>query len=190
MAQRNEVTSERFVQGLSYPQFLAQAKSNRDGFEQNHHEFRLHEADRSFFVAFNGKYGPLKVLAIGEDWCPDVVRGLPVMAIIAEETGMELRVFLRDQNPDLMDLYLKEGKFRSIPVFAFFDRNFKPIGHWIERPAIADRQMAELRQELEQTAGSEESRRTELRKRMGERRSLYQHETVRELGELLSRGLG
>ena len=31
--------------------------------------------------------------------------------------NVEMRVFLRDQNPDLMDQYLNRGMFRSIPVF-------------------------------------------------------------------------
>jgi hypothetical protein len=34
-----------------------------------------------------------------------------------------------------MDQYLNQGIHRSIPVFAFFDAQFYPIGHWIERPA-------------------------------------------------------
>ena len=33
-----------------------------------------------------------------------------------------------------MDQYLKDGQFRSIPVFVFLDDDFRELGAWIERP--------------------------------------------------------
>ena len=60
------------------------------------------------------------------------------MAAIAQASGMDMRVFPRDKNLDIMNLYLNQGKFMSIPVFAFFDRNLNPLCHWIERPKSSD----------------------------------------------------
>ena len=57
----------------------------------------------------------MKALVIGEDWCPDVWRGLPVIAKVAEQTGMELRIFFRDQNKDIMSEFLNQGEFESNP---------------------------------------------------------------------------
>jgi hypothetical protein len=34
-----------------------------------------------------------------------------------------------------MSQYLKDGQHQSIPVFVFFDQDFRELGHWIERPA-------------------------------------------------------
>ena len=48
--------------------------------------------------------------------------------------GIEMRVFLRDKNPDLMDQYLNQGIYRSIPVFAFFDEQVNAVACFIERP--------------------------------------------------------
>jgi len=48
--------------------------------------------------------------------------------------GIEMRVFLRDKNPDLMDQYLNQGIYRSIPVFAFFDEQMNEVARFIERP--------------------------------------------------------
>jgi thioredoxin family protein len=59
-----------------------------------------------------------------------------------------VRIFLRDQHPDLMDLYLNKGQFRSIPVFVFFDDQFKEIGRFIERPDSVTERRARARQEL------------------------------------------
>jgi len=47
-----------------------------------------------------------------------------------------MRIFLRDENPDLMDQFLKEGLYRSIPVFVFFDERMNEVARFIEsRPA-------------------------------------------------------
>ena len=56
--------------------------------------------------------------------------------------------FLRDQNAELMDQYLNQGQFRSIPVFVIFDQNFNEQGHWIERPALITELSAKLRADL------------------------------------------
>ena len=34
--------------------------------------------------------GPAKVLILGEDWCPDVFRGMPVVVRMAEAAGLEI----------------------------------------------------------------------------------------------------
>jgi Thioredoxin len=54
--------------------------------------------------------------------------------LVEGNPDVELRVFLRDKNPDLMDQYLNKGTFRSIPVFAFFDENLQEVARLLERP--------------------------------------------------------
>jgi hypothetical protein len=73
---------------------------------------------------------------LAEAWCGDVYRELPTAARIAEVTGMELRVFLRDQNLDIMEEFLRDGS-RAIPVFVFYTKNMEYIAHWTERSASA-----------------------------------------------------
>jgi hypothetical protein len=88
----------------------------------------------------------LNVLVIAEDWCGDVIAGLPVLGKLAEASGkLNVRVFLRDQNEDLINQYLKEGKFKSIPVVVFFDQQMHELGHFIERPAAQTAEAAEAR---------------------------------------------
>ncbi len=131
---KSVVTPERFTQGLTYEEYVAQVKTNKEQFDRNYQEFQLSEEDREFFSNVNRIKGPVKVVALAEEWCPDVYRGLPVMATIAEAASMEMRVFPRDQNHDIMNEYLNQGVFMSIPVFAFFDEDFNALCHWIERP--------------------------------------------------------
>lgn len=138
------VTKERFEQGLTYAEYKAQMTRNQDRFEENESAVEFSAEDLAFF---RGLPQPTYVLAIGEDWCGDVIANLPVLGKLAEACDpLELRVFLRDENLDLIDQYLKEGQFRAIPVFAFFDANFNDLGHWIERPV----RLTELREEMRQ----------------------------------------
>jgi len=180
-------TLERFAQGYTYQEYLARIQNNREQFEANYREFQLSPEDASFFQELNRVRGPVRVLALAEDWCPDVYRGLPVMARIAEAAGLELRIFPRDQNLDLMNLYLKDGQFMSIPTFAFFDGSFAPLGHWIERPAAAYQWMDQVRREL--ASLPQEAYREEMRRRRAAVWDSWRQETVRELRELLAPAL-
>jgi hypothetical protein len=133
------VTPARFAQGLSFSDFLAQATVNRDKLEENYQTAPLTDDDRAFFRAAAAlPNGPAKLLAIGEAWCGDVYRELPTVARIAEAAGIELRIFLRDQNPDIMDEFLSNnGKSRAIPVFVFYTADLQYITQFTERSASA-----------------------------------------------------
>jgi len=89
------------------------------------------------------------VLVLGEDWCPDVFRGLPVIVRIAEAAGMELRVFPRDDNLDIMNAFLNQGQHQSIPTAVFYTHDHRYICHWIERPAKANAEMGEMQKLFE-----------------------------------------
>jgi len=109
------VTAERFSQGMTYEEYKAQMNRNKERFEET--EAAVELSDESV-APFANLPEPRNVLVIAEDWCGDVISGLPVVGKLAEASGkLNLRVFLRDQNLDLMDQYLKNGEFRSIPVF-------------------------------------------------------------------------
>ncbi len=181
------ITAQRYAQGFTYEGYLAQMPGNRESYQQSDAAFKLSSEDVVFFKDIVRRLGGVKALAIVEDWCPDAHRGLPVTAKIARASGMELRVFYRDKNPDIMNLYLNQGKFQSIPVFAFFDKNLRPLCHWIERPAVATRFMEEMATELSKRKLSEKEMRQERRKRNVPMADSWRQETVKELKELLAK---
>jgi hypothetical protein len=77
-----------------------------------------------------------KLLVIAEDWCGDASNTVPILAKLADAVPtLELRIILRDQNPDVMDRYLTNGS-RSIPIVIALDEEFKEVGHWGPRPAV------------------------------------------------------
>lgn len=138
------ISEQRFRQGQTYGEWKASMTRNRDQAEAQERRVRLTPEQLAPF-----RRRPLHVLAIGADWCPDVYGNLPVLArIAAEAPEIELRVFDRDTNLDLIDQYLKEGKFRSIPVFAFFDKDWREVGVFIERPASVTELRAKKRAEV------------------------------------------
>lgn len=140
------VTRERFEQGMTYDAYKAQMTRNQDRFQANEQTLALDLAD---VAVFTNLPQPLNVLVLAEDWCGDVINNLPILGRLAAESGkLNLRVFLRDQNLDIMDHYLNQGQFRSIPVFVFFDEQFHELGHFIERPASVTERNARQQREL------------------------------------------
>ena len=134
------VSRERFAQGITPEEFINGMTRNRERFEAQLKEAEQYitDDDRRFFAEH-----PVSVAALAEDWCPDVIQFLPVVVKLAKQVPqIRLRIFLRDQNLDLADQYLKEGEFRSIPTFIFYDDDWNELGHYIERPEKATQAMA------------------------------------------------
>src|SRR5262245_49899777 len=105
------ITTERFEQGLTYDAYKAQMTRNRERLEANEGTVELSTDDVAFFANLPA---PLHVLALAEDWCGDVINNLPVLGRLAAESGkLDIRIFLRDQNLDIMDQYLNRGQYRS-----------------------------------------------------------------------------
>jgi hypothetical protein len=126
------VTPERFAQGMSFAAYLAQMRTNKERFEKRMADSEITPADRE---AIRGR--KLKILVITEDWCGDALVGFPALARLVEGApDVEMRVFLRDENPDVMDQYLKRGLYRTIPVFVFFDERMNELARFMERQDV------------------------------------------------------
>ena len=139
------VTPARFEQGLTWANFLASATVNRDKFEKYYNDPAVTDDDLAFFKkAAAQPNGPARILALAEAWCGDVYRELPTIVRVAEATGADLRIFLRDENPDIMDEYLLNGKSRAIPVFIFYTKDTRYIAHFTERSAGAHKELAAI----------------------------------------------
>ena len=187
------VTPERFKQGLTYQEFIGQINVNKDRFAQSDETAKdaVSEEDVAFLKQAVQK-GATRVLVLGEDWCPDVYRGMPLIARVSEVSGMEMRVFPRDANLDIMNEFLNHGEHQSIPTVVFYTADQEYLFHWIERPALANQETAEITQDIESTmAGKDEQDiRRARRERVNARFPDWQKETVREIRELLGQKLG
>ena len=144
------VTNERFAQGMTFQQYLDQMGTNKEKFVQFLGEITIKPEDRAALDKLGKK---LKLLVITEDWCGDALYNLPIMAKLVEgNPNIEMRVFLRDKNPDLMNQYLNQAMFRSIPVFVCFDEAMHELARFIERPPAQteeiEKKMLEVRRAL------------------------------------------
>ena len=140
------VTRERFEQGLSYEEWKAQMTRNRERHDANETGLPLSDADLAPFKSLPKK---VNVLMLAEDWCGDVIANTPIVGRIASEVDtLNLKVFVRDQNEDLMNQFLKEGKYKSIPTVVFFDDDFNELGRFTERPDSVTKLREEKRQAL------------------------------------------
>ena len=77
-------------------------------------------------------------LVITESWCGDAAQSLPILNKLAELSDLvDLRLVFRDQNVELMDLFLTNGG-RAIPKLLVLDPETKEVlSHWGPRPAGA-----------------------------------------------------
>ena len=66
-------------------------------------------------------------LVISEPWCGDAAQTLPFLNKIAQlSENIELKIVLRDENPELMDAFLTNGS-RSIPIVIMVDENLNVL---------------------------------------------------------------
>lgn len=181
-AEKQTMTQERFAQGKTWEQYSQSIQANKEKFLEFYQSFQPKAEEIDFLKQYAAKKG-LNVVAIGEDWCPDVVRGIPCIAKACALAGVQLRIFERDQHLDLTNEFLWRHKFMSIPVFVFYDKDFNELGHFTERPASAYRFTAELRDKLVAEGTKEDELMAKMRPMREAVQMDWMHETLREIRE-------
>jgi hypothetical protein len=185
------VTQERYASGFTFSDYLEQVNVNKEQFQKYYGTAQISAEDATFFRQAVIK-GLNRLMVIGEDWCPDVFRGMPLAARLAETAGLELRIFPRDQNLDIANEFLKEGKYMSIPVVVFYSRDLQEIARWIERPAVADMERAAIEAEVrKEMPGAEDTAlRAAVREGTQPRYPAWQKASLKEMRQLLTAKLG
>lgn len=107
-------------------------------------EARLHRLDKTMQVTDEVKLKLEQLtkeylwLVITEGWCGDAAQILPVvnkMALVSEK--VELRIILRDDNEEVMNMFLTNGT-KSIPKLIIIDKESgEVINHFGPRPQEA-----------------------------------------------------
>jgi hypothetical protein len=113
----NPLPNDLWNRRLDYAAYLATVSRNREMFDEVYRQPSHTEAD----LGWLRQLPPLRLVAIGEDWCPDVFHTLPTWARIVERLpGWEMGIFARDTIPELMETFLWLGDRQRIPVYAFY----------------------------------------------------------------------
>lgn len=69
-------------------------------------------------------------LIISEAWCGDAAQSLPILNKMAEASpSIELGIVLRDENLELMNLFLTNGA-QAIPKLIILDENHEVLATW------------------------------------------------------------
>jgi hypothetical protein len=205
------VTPERFATGMPWADYRAYIGSeenlarespaggprpdNSERFDINYNDFEITAEEAATLKSLP----TLKMLVIGEDWCPDVFRGAPALAKIAETAGWESRFFQRDDNHDIILEFLnkKDGQeFESIPVAVLYTLDHEYVGHFIERPQVANEHMAGMQKLFTREDGeSEDDMRNRIRAAYRELQKSdewdkWRHATIDEIVELAKQAPG
>ncbi|MBY7143956.1 thioredoxin family protein [Virgibacillus sp. NKC19-3] len=125
--------------------YIESMKEHKENLLHIYDHFTLPD-DEAFFQEIKRKN--LRAIVLTEDWCGDAMMNIPILLRIAEKTDIEVRMLLRDQNLELMDQYLTNGKARSIPIFIFIDEDGNEVAKWGPRSNKVQQFSDEARQSL------------------------------------------
>jgi hypothetical protein len=129
-----------FTRGQTFQEFARSRLCHLQETLDQYAQFALTPVLRYELKQSAAKIGPLRALVITEDWCPDCVLNLPVLAHVAEAMGnLDLRVVRRPDVHDLANRFPGPDGKSHIPTVVFFRNGGEQIGTWIERPASAHR---------------------------------------------------
>lgn len=116
-----------YEKGLTPEAYMNDLDKHKDNFLHIYNNFEL-QTDEEFYQAATNKN--LRVVALAEVWCGHCMLNIPILLRLTEKTGIPVRFLPRDENLELMDQYLTNGKSRTIPIFIFIDENGKEVGKW------------------------------------------------------------
>jgi len=86
-------------------------------------------------------------LVLTEAWCGDAAQNIPVLAQMAQQNDhIDLKLILRDENPEVMDAYLTEGG-RSIPKMICLTPTLEEVGTWGPRPEPVQQMVRDFKKE-------------------------------------------
>ncbi len=123
-----------FDAGLPYAEWLRAGATpgNGEAMEALREAQVLEPAVASFLAALPR---PVRVVAIAEDWCGDVVKHVPVLARMAQAApALQVRFISRDQFPEVFVRFLTNGG-EAIPKFIFLSEQWVECGNWGPMPA-------------------------------------------------------
>lgn len=152
----NEIIKESIAKGISYITYVELVnrlviEEATTGTEQTQQRIdftklnasRMRRLDKTLVIPEPSKqvFRDMKEkqtwLVLIESWCADGVQTIPVLNKIAEASpAIDLKIVLRDDNPEFMDLFLTNGT-RSIPRLVIVDNSGNVLNTWGPRSQVA-----------------------------------------------------
>lgn len=121
--------------------------------------YNSYELDKEMMIKISCHSDKYMIFAFSAEWCPDCYQHIPVLAKLAEETGLEARVFghlMRDaKSPDKLwrippsPKEVEEFQLVKIPSMYILNEKGEKIGEIIEHPAEGKKLEEEILEILE-----------------------------------------
>lgn len=131
MDERAVDIASRYAAGSTFQDLLDRPKTNSDLWQSIYKRATIDDGARARAEKIHRHF---HLLVLNEDWCGDSVNILPhVSRLVEASRHLDMMIFGRDDNRDLMDAHLT-GTSRSIPVVIVYDDRFRETGWWGPRP--------------------------------------------------------
>lgn len=179
---------DKLGKGITPEQFIEGMTKNKEQFLSYKEQFVWPSEDDKYYFESLANRDDLRCLILMADWCGDVVRNIPVVFNIFENSGVPIDVLIMEEHLDTMDQFLTFGG-RSIPIVIIADTGGAVLGTWGPRPKHVQAVMAEFKatnpdREAADYADKMAVVRQEILKQYGEG-TAYQSYIVAEIRELL-----
>ena len=121
--------------------YVSEPSKAKDAFDKRRAEYKL---DAAVVKELKKKAKDYFVVAFSAEWCPDCMRNIPVLDMLAEATGLEVRVFghiMRDAKsntrkwavpPSPPEVY--EFNVSKIPLIVVLRKDGEMTGEIVENP--------------------------------------------------------
>lgn len=186
----NKNLYNKLEQGMDPQNFIASMEKNKAAFQDWYEQFSWKsEEDQRFFQSLQFR-DDIRCLILAAEWCGDVVRNVPVVLRVLEETNMPVEILVMEDHIDVMDQFLTMGG-RAIPIVIFTDTGGQVLEQWGPRPAHVQAVMEDFKKQYPDREAPEyqekiNTARAEMMKQYGEG-TAYQQVIVEELKERLER---
>lgn len=116
-------------------EILAYSQLNETRMNRLDKTIKITSETEAFLSALNTEY---IWLVLSEGWCGDAAQILPIINKMAQVSDkVELQIVFRDENPELMNLFLTNGG-KAVPKMIILDkRTLEVVADWGPRPADA-----------------------------------------------------
>jgi hypothetical protein len=125
-----------FSQGITFADFLENARARRDEWRTNYNDATVSAALISRVRALPAKR---HLLVVAEDWCFDSVNTVPYIARLVDggPERLDMRIVNRDKGKSVMEAHLTPDGRTATATIAILDENWHLIAAWVERPVSA-----------------------------------------------------
>ncbi len=121
--------------------YVSAPSKAKDAFDKRRVEYKL---DAAVVKELKKKAKDYMIVAFSAEWCPDCMRNVPVLNLLAEATGLDVRVFghmMRDAKSNTRKWAIppsppevEEFNVVKIPLIVILNKAGEKIGEVVENP--------------------------------------------------------